>query len=99
MYNFGKQTGEDNGKLYVRTMLHAGKVKRIRNNGRVRIAPCNGRGRLSGEWIEARALLIDAPAEAAKIDGLLDRKYGWQKRLLSLFNKRETQWATISIEV
>src|SRR4029077_18562471 len=42
-------------KLYVYSTADSGKAKRIRNNGHVRVAPCDMRGKLLGEWIEARA--------------------------------------------
>lgn len=40
---------EHDGKFYVRTVSDAGKVKRIRNNGQVRIMPCGQRGEPKGE--------------------------------------------------
>lgn len=41
-------------KLYVYSEADSGKAKRIRRNSRVRIAPCDMRGKLLGDWIEAR---------------------------------------------
>ena len=38
----------DRDVIYVYSLATAGKVKRIRNNPRVRIAPCDARGRLTG---------------------------------------------------
>jgi hypothetical protein len=90
---------EDQGVLYVRTFDNSGKVKRIRNNGRVRIAPCDARGGLRGEWVEAQASLVTDPVLAEAVEQLLNRKYGLQKRLLGLFNRRDkTRWATIAIK-
>jgi hypothetical protein len=37
---------EDDGVLYIRTQSNSGKVKRIRNNARVRVAACDARGGL-----------------------------------------------------
>ena len=48
---------EHDGKFYVRTVSDAGKVKRIRNNGQVRIMPCGQRGEPKGDWIKATARL------------------------------------------
>ena len=42
-------------RLYTYTIGNSGKVKRIRNNASVRIAPCDARGKVLGEWVEARA--------------------------------------------
>ena len=75
---------EDEGRLYVFTEAKAGKVKRLRNDTRVRLAPCNVRGALRGSWTEGRARIVeDAPTEAIAY-GALEKKYGWQMRLANL---------------
>ena len=48
-------------RLCVYTNVTSGKVKRIRNDGRVRLAPCDARGRLRGDWVEGRASMVDDP--------------------------------------
>jgi len=53
----------DGEHLYVYTNRTMGKVKRIRNDGRVRIAPCDVRGGLRGEWEDGHARMLDAPDE------------------------------------
>lgn len=70
--------------LYVYSTDDSGKAKRIRNNARVRIAPCDARGRLRGEWAEARAEIVSG-AEAECGMGLLDRKYSPWKQILGFF--------------
>lgn len=55
-----------NGReLFVRTVEDSGKMKRLRNNPFVRIAPCDSRGTLLGEWVEAKARIGS------------DRRPGW----------------------
>jgi PPOX class probable F420-dependent enzyme len=76
----------DRDVIYVYSLATAGKVKRIRNNPRVRIAPCDARGRLTGAWVEATARIVDE-RHAAQAHGLLRAKYGWMKRLADLFRK------------
>jgi hypothetical protein len=49
---------EDDGTLYIYTLANAGKVKRIRRNLRVRIAPCTMRGNVTGQWGEAKAHIV-----------------------------------------
>jgi PPOX class probable F420-dependent enzyme len=71
-------------KLFVYTVGVSGKVKRIRNNGRVRIAPCNVRGRVLGEWVDARAEIVTGE-EAARGMQLLNNKYVPWKQLLDFF--------------
>jgi uncharacterized protein len=70
--------------LYVYTIGASGKVKRIRNNPRVRIAPCDMRGRVLGEWVDARAEIVTGE-EAAHGMQLLNKKYFPWKQLLDFF--------------
>jgi PPOX class probable F420-dependent enzyme len=71
-------------KLYAYTIGNSGKVKRLRNNGRARIAPCDMRGNLLGDWVDAQAEIITGP-EAASADRLLNKKYWPWKQLLNFF--------------
>ncbi len=75
---------EDSGRLYVMTLVSAGKVKRIRANPQVRVGPSDQRGRPLGPEIAAMAALLP-PERAGYADALLTRKYGWMKRLFDLF--------------
>ena len=78
-------------RLYVYTIGVSGKVKRIRNNPRVNVAPCDMRGGLRGEWISARAEIL-AGTEAHHGMQLLNEKYAPWKQLLdffAMFRKRE----------
>jgi PPOX class probable F420-dependent enzyme len=89
---------EDRGVLYFYTVAHSYKVKRLQNNPRVRIAPCDMRGNLKGEWMDATARRLN-DNEARQANTLLDRKYGWQKRLLNFFAKlRGHQRAAFAIQ-
>lgn len=72
------------GRYYVFSAGEAGKVKRIRANGRVRLAPCNFRGNIKGEWIEGEAGILKDGAIALRA---LRAKYGLQMRLTDFFAK------------
>ncbi len=72
-------------KLYVYTTGKAGKAKRLRNSSRARIAPCDVRGNLRGEWRDTNARIITDPALIERAYAALKRKYGWQVSLLSFF--------------
>src|SRR6266403_1200410 len=61
-------------KLFAYTIGVSGKVKRIRNNPRVRIAPCTAGGKLLGDW-----------EEAVRGMDLLNKKYFPWKQLLGFF--------------
>ena len=78
-------------KLYIYTNGNTGKVKRIRNNPCVRIAPCDARGRLRGEWVEARTEVV-IREDAQRGMQLLNKKYLPWKQLLgffAMFRRRE----------
>lgn len=77
---------EENSTLYVYSLADAGKVKRIRNNPRVRVAPCDMRGKLRGEWVDGHARILDG-AEAEHANRLLDQKYGFMKKFGNLTSK------------
>ena len=65
-------------KLYVFTAPDSGKVKRLRNSPRARIAPCDARGNVKGEWRDATARIVDDAALVARAHQTLRAKYGWQ---------------------
>jgi PPOX class probable F420-dependent enzyme len=71
-------------KLYLYTIGVSGKVKRVRNNPRVKIAPCDMRGNVLGEWVEARAEIVSGE-EAVRGTQLLNKKYFPWKQLLAFF--------------
>jgi PPOX class probable F420-dependent enzyme len=72
-------------KVYVYSTSDSGKAKRIRNNGRVRVAPCDVRGKLLGEWIDARAEIVTG-ADAEHGMQLLNKKYMPWKQFLDFFS-------------
>jgi PPOX class probable F420-dependent enzyme len=71
-------------KLYIYTVANTGKVKRVRNNPRVRVAPCDNRGKLLGEWVEAKAEVVSGE-EATQGLRLLDKKYFPWKQIMNFF--------------
>ena len=81
---FAVAPGDGARTLYVYSTADSGKAKRIRREGRVRIAACDMRGAISGAWFEARAAVVDG-AEADLGMRLLDRKYWPWKQMLGLF--------------
>jgi uncharacterized protein len=86
------------GAFYVYTEADSWKVKRIRNNPRVRIAVCDIRGNVKGQWLEAQASLIDGE-ERWTADKLLDKKY-FLKKLFNLATKlNRHKRAMIKIQV
>lgn len=69
---------EANGSIYIYTLTNTPKVKRVRNNPLVRIAQCDFRGNLKGEWIDARATIVEGREDVLG-HSVLRKKYTWQK--------------------
>jgi uncharacterized protein len=72
-----------NGKVYVWTTKDSGKVKRIRNNAAVQIAPSTRLGRPRGPMAVASARILSV-AEQVEAQALTDREFGWLKRFFGL---------------
>jgi PPOX class probable F420-dependent enzyme len=70
----------DGDGLAVWTPVDSGKVKRIRRNSRVTVAPCTFGGTPTGETVEARARVGDR-ADTDRVRDALGRKYGLSGRL------------------
>ena len=85
---------EDKGTLYVRTGDVSAKVKRIRNNPRVRVMPCDMRGWPKGEWVEGQARFATAD-EDKRVGQLLTKKYGLQKTLFEVMSKLQGHKYTV----
>ena len=75
---------EVEGRLVVFTDGTSYKVKRLRRNTKVRVAPCGVRGDVKGPWHEGTAELVTDRAFEKKIYDALIAKYGWQMRLLNV---------------
>lgn len=76
---------QESDTLFVFTTADAGKVKRIRNSGRVQVAPSDRAGKPLGPAVDAQARLLNA-AEGAHADVLLSKKYGLMKRLIGMIH-------------
>jgi len=74
-------------KLYVVSAGDAGKVKRLRNDSRARVAPCDVRGNVVGPWNDATARVITDPARIAEVQAALRLKYGWQVRIFNFVSR------------
>ena len=74
-------------RLYVFSEAKAGKVKRLRNDPRVRLAPCDVRGGVRGEWHDGTARIVDDEATESVAYEALGAKYGWQMSLANFFSR------------
>ncbi|MBW2712256.1 MAG: PPOX class F420-dependent oxidoreductase [Deltaproteobacteria bacterium] len=78
---------EKEGKLYIFSAGNAGKVKRLRNSDRAQVAACTATGKLTGEWSQARARIVEDAHLAEQAHAALVSKYGWQMRILDFFSR------------
>jgi len=90
---------QEEDALYVRTGAQSGKVRRLTRSPRVDVAPCDYSGKLHAEWQVAEAHVVQGEV-AARVNQLLRRKYGLQKRLADLLGfMGPDQTATVEIQL
>ena len=88
------------GKLFARTDRNSWKVKRLRNNKRIRVAKSDRQGKPEGEWFEGKARLLENPSAQEDIAKRLAAKYGFQYRLINFLNRlRRAQTNPVIIEM
>jgi len=72
--------GLRDGKLCVRSEANVAKVRRIRNDARVRVAPCTVRGKPLGLPVEGRAQVLDQAGDREQAEAALQANYGLAAR-------------------
>ena len=85
--------GELGDKLYVKTRNDSGKSKRIRNNPKVKVAPCTMRGKIAGPEFPGTARALP-PGQWGAAKQAVERKY-WMARLA--FWRRNNEYLEIEI--
>ena len=70
------------GQLYVVTNGTSAKVKRLRATKRIRVAPCNFRGTVTGKWVEGTGRIVKDGDLLERAHTALVEKYGWQMWVL-----------------
>jgi uncharacterized protein len=71
----------ENGHLLIETDANSFKVRRIRQNPKVLVAPCTASGRVRGDELPADAeFLPDGGRE--RVERLFARKYRWDRILI-----------------
>ncbi len=84
--------------IYVVTRDQTGKVKRLRNNQQVKIATCNFKGKIKGQWIlgTAKILTEDETKDAVK---WREKKYGLMAKIAKFLSKGKGELLAFSIKV
>jgi PPOX class probable F420-dependent enzyme len=89
----------DGGSLAVWTAQNSGKVKRIRRDAAVELAPCDLRGTPFGRLVPARAHVLDE-AETQRVEQLVARKYGLRGRAyLAVSHRRRGHEGSIALSI
>jgi PPOX class probable F420-dependent enzyme len=90
---------QDGPDLYIRTGANSGKVKRIRNNSRIQVAPCKMDGTPVGDWVTASGVEITDPTTDKHVDQLLGKKYGLQKSIFAWAGRlRKEKYTILKVE-
>ncbi|MFZ1916836.1 MAG: PPOX class F420-dependent oxidoreductase [Terriglobales bacterium] len=79
---------EEDDKLYFMTNSKLGKVKRLRNNPQIKIAPCTIRGKITGPEFPATARILSAE-HADQVRRAIKAKY-WLARVPFLWRNTDT---------
>jgi PPOX class probable F420-dependent enzyme len=74
---------EKDGRLYVRSERTSGKLRRLRRDPRMLIAPCSARGKPLGAPLEASARVL-MPHQEAEAERTLASRYGFGRLLFEL---------------
>jgi uncharacterized protein len=75
------------GRLVIFTDGTSYKVKRLRDNSKVRVAACDMRGNVRGEWIDGTARILEDKDDAKRAHEALRAKYGFQAALTDFFSR------------
>jgi PPOX class probable F420-dependent enzyme len=74
----------DGRRLFALTDLHSAKVRRIRRNPRVLVAPCRADGKLRSKPVPGRVEVLTATPELKRVQKLLIERYKLSYRLVML---------------
>jgi PPOX class probable F420-dependent enzyme len=90
------------GRYYLLTPERSHKVRRLRRDGRVQVAPSDFHGAALGEWRRGWATVVDR-AERARGMSLLSARYGlafgWFRLLLALSRPRRAGGRAVVVRV
>ena len=78
---------EQSDDYFIFSAGEAGKVKRIRNFSSIKVAICNFKGDLKGDWVSAQAELIDEEDSITRAYGQFQRKYSLSLKVINFFSR------------
>ena len=87
-----------NDLIYVITREETGKVKRIKNNPHVKLAPCTFGGKPTGEWLGGNASKVTGE-ESEKAIKLRKKKYGFRAIIAQFASRGKGDLVVFSIKL
>ena len=83
--------------VFVVTRDQTGKIKRLRHNQKVRFASCTIKGKITGEWMNGTATILnqDETKQAVK---WRDKKYGFMAKIAKFLSKSKGELIALSIK-
>ncbi len=89
---------DEAGRLYLRTPISAWKVKRVRANPRVTVAPATARGKPLGPLAQGSARVLEQASERDRAERTVQANYGLGRRVFeALFASRGEATAYLEI--
>ena len=88
---------EENGLIYFHSPAKSWKVKRLRRNPVVRLAPCARFGRIEGDWFKGKATRIDGE-DGKRIVKLVNSNQGLDGRIIGFFEKKDRVAFSIKLD-
>jgi hypothetical protein len=87
-----------NDLIYVITRIKTGKVKRIKNNPHVKLAPCTFKGKPTGECVEGNTSKVSGQ-ESEKAIKLRKKKYGLMANIAQFASRGKGDLVVFSIKL
>ncbi len=72
----------DGSRLFALTDLHSGKVRRVRHDAHVEVAPCGPDGKLRGEPVPANVEVLTAIPDLERVQKLLIKRHRVSYRIV-----------------
>lgn len=87
-----------NDMIHVITRDKTGKIKRLRNNNKVRIALCTFNGKVSSKWFEGE-VTFSSPEDTEIALNLRRKKYGFLEKLARFASRNKGDFVVFSIKL
>jgi len=87
-----------NNLIYIVTREDTGKIKRLKNNKKVRLAPSNFKGNPIGDWVFG-TVNFSSEDETKEVITLRRKKYGFLERIAQFASKSKGNLFVFSVDL